>query len=80
VKQQCTLQIQHPDPLVNQISLPDAQAGVTYDIEGRSLLYTNIDQFLNERDDLELAIAGNESNQGQIQGDLWGLAPPPSFG
>jgi len=77
VKQQCALQIQHPDLWVNQISLPDAQAGVTYDIEALSLLNTNVDQ----RDDLELAIAGNKPNQGQIQGGLWGLETPPlSFG
>ena len=27
---------------------------------GLNVLYTNIDQFLNKHDDLELAIAGNE--------------------
>jgi len=31
-----------------------------HDVEGLGILYTNIDQFLNKRDDLELAIAGNE--------------------
>ena len=43
-----------------QISLPDTGTSVVCDIEGLDILYTNIDQFLNKRDDFSLAIAGNE--------------------
>ena len=42
---------------MDQVSLPDK---ISCDIEGLNILYTNIYQFLNKRDDLELAIAGNE--------------------
>ena len=31
-----------------------------HDVEGHVILYTNIDQFLNKRDDSELTVAGNE--------------------
>jgi len=58
---QHALWVQHPDPQVSQISLPDACVGITYgNYKGLNLLYINIEQFLNKRDDLELAITGND--------------------
>jgi len=51
-----TLLVKHLDLQVNCTSRPDAHINVT----GLNILYTNIDQLLNKRDDLEMAIAGNE--------------------
>ena len=44
---------------MHHISLPDVPSFFSGDLERLKIFYTNVDQFLNKKDELEMAIAGD---------------------